>query len=207
MAHAFREEMQHASIIPPATSAPRSYEQALHDACITSLDLELARQRIDAMTGQWPFQKNYAALAADFPPQPAPGVVRFAAAVLHKSMGLDQAHEQLGHEYLQKNQLELALEEYRALAKIYPVSPVGHLSIADILLRMHRPADAIPYYRTGLALAPQQFQARWRLAFALHAVGDDQAALAECKRVLALRPDHALTKRLMQEINEAKKAP
>ena len=152
------------------------------------------------MTGQWPFQRNYAPLAGEFPPQPEPSVTRFAAAVLHKSMGLDQAHEQLGREYLQKNQLEPALEEYRALAKIYPVSPVGHIGIADILLRMHRPADAIPFYHTGLALAPEEIEPRWRLAFALYTVGDKEGALAECKRVLALKPNHAPTRKLMQKI-------
>jgi len=201
MASAFRDAMQHASIIPPAAAgSERTYEQALHDACITPLDLELARERLDAMTGQWPFQRNYAPLARELPPTPAPDVARFATAVLHKTMGLDQAHQQLGLEYTQHNQLEPALEEYRALAKIYPVSPVGHINAADILLRMHRPADAIPYYQTGLALAPNEIEPRWRLAFALHAVGDDEAALDECKHILALRPDHQPTMKLMQKI-------
>jgi tetratricopeptide (TPR) repeat protein len=202
MAHAFREAMQHASIIAPAGADERSYEQALHDACITPLDLELARERIDAMTGQWPFQRNYAPLAGEFPATPAPDVARLAAAVFHKTMGLDQAHQQLGLQYTQHNQLEPALEEYRALAKIYPVSPVGHINAADILLRMHRPAEAIPYYQTGLALAPNEIEPRWRLAFALHAVGDDEAALAECKRVLALNPKHQPTLKLMAKLRE-----
>ena len=205
MADAFRRQMQDAGIIPSiAGVTERSYEQRINDACVTPLDLELARERIDAMTGQWPFQRNYAPLAREFPPVPAPDVARLAAAVLHKQMGLDQAHQQLGLEYTQHNQLEPALEEYRALAKIYPVSPVGHINAADILLRMHRPAEAIPYYQTGLALAPKEIEPRWRLAFALHAVGDDEAALEECKRVLALRPNHAPTLKLQQKIREGK---
>jgi lysophospholipase L1-like esterase len=181
MAHVFRAAMQQAGILKAAASdTTRSYQEMIHAACITPLDLELARQRIDAMTGQWPFQRNYAALNAEFPQQPNPSVARLATAVLHKQMGLDQAHEQLGSELLQHNQLEPALEEYRALAKIYPVSPVGHINIADILLRMHKPVEAIPYYQTGLALDPKAVEPRWRLAFALHAVGDNEAALAEC---------------------------
>jgi tetratricopeptide (TPR) repeat protein len=201
MANAFRDEMQHASIVPPvANAAPRSYEQALADACITPLDLELARQRIDAMTGQWPFQKNYAKLTNEFPQQPDAQVARLATAVLHKTMGLDQAHQALGSEYLQKNHLEAALAEYKALAKIYPVSPAGHINAADILLRMHKPAEAIPYYQTGLALAPNEVDVRWRFAFALHAVGDNEAALAECKRVLAQSPNHEQTLKLIETI-------
>ncbi|HKW15144.1 MAG TPA: tetratricopeptide repeat protein, partial [Candidatus Krumholzibacteria bacterium] len=201
MARVFREAMQQAGILKAAASdSSRTYEEMIHAACITPLDLELARQRIDAMTGQWPFQRNYAALNTEFPQQPNPTIAGLATAVLHKQMGLDQAHEQLGSELMKRNQLEPALEEYRALAKIYPVSPVGHINIADILLRMHKPAAAIPYYQTGLALDPKAVEPRWRLAFALHAVGDNEAALAECKKVLALQPDHDPTKKLMQRI-------
>ena len=199
MAGAFRDAMRHAHMIPPSNGVQRSYEQTLHDAAITSLDLELAHQRIDAMTGQWPFPKNCSGFAAEFPPAPA-HVAHFAEQVLHKTMGLDAAHEALGHEYLAANNLEPALDEFRALAKIYPVSPAGHINAADILLRLHRPAEAIPYYQTGLALAPDEVEPRWRLAFALHAVGDNDGALAECKRVLAKSPGHEPTLKLMQRI-------
>jgi len=201
MANAFRDEMQHASIVPPvANGTPRSYEQTVADACITPLDLELARQRIDAMTGQWPFQKNYAPLTNEFSQKPDPNVARLATAVLRKTMGLDQAHEALGRDYLQKNELEPALAEFRSLAKIYPVSPVGHINVADILLRMHKPAEAIPYYQTGLALAPNEVEVRWRFAFALHAAGDNEAALAECKKVLTANPNHANARKLVETI-------
>jgi tetratricopeptide (TPR) repeat protein len=203
MAAAFRDALRHANLIGPSSAPERSYEQALHDAALTPLDFELARQRIDAMTGQWPFQKNYAMLDTEFPAAPA-NVARYATQVLRKTMGLDHAHEALGREYLAASQLEPALDEFRALARIYPVSPVGHINAADILLRLQRPAEAIPYYHTGLALAPNEVEPRWRLAFALHAVGNDEAALAECKRVLAVHPGHEATLELMQEIREGK---
>jgi len=201
MASAFRDALQHAGIIAPvADRIDRTYPQAIHDACITSLDLELARQRIDAMTGQWPFQRDYAPLDREFPQKPDPRVEKFATQVLHRTMGLDQAHEQLGREYLRQNDLEDALAEYRALAKIYPVSPVGHMNAADILLRLNRPADAIPYYQTGLALAPDAIEPRRRLALALHAVGNDEDALAECKRILARDPNNATARQLVETI-------
>lgn len=200
MANAFYYAMSHASIIPPGVEMVRTYEGKLHDACITPLDLELARQRIDAMTGQWPFQKNYAPLINEFSQKPDANVATLATAVLRKTMGLDQAHEQLGRAYLVKDELEPALAEFRALAKIYPVSPVGHINVADILLRMRKPAEAIPYYQTGLALAPNEVEVRWRFAFALHAAGDNEAALAECKKVLAANPNHENAKKLMETI-------
>jgi len=41
---------------------------------------------------------------------------------------------------------------------------------------------------------------RWRFAFALHAVGDNEAALAECKKVLAANPNHENAKKLVATI-------
>jgi tetratricopeptide (TPR) repeat protein len=199
MASAFRDAMRRSNIIPPSSGTQRSYEQALHDAAITALDLELAQQRITAMTGQWPFQKAYRSLASEFPPA-SPRVARLARQVLERKMALDAAHESLGREYLADNDLEHALEEFRSLAKIYPISPVGHINAADVLLRLDRPAEAIPYYQTGLALAPREVEPRFRLAFALSSVGENEAALAECRRVLAIAPGHTETRKLMRKI-------
>ena len=203
MAAMFRTRMREVGILPASSGAARTYEQALHDAAVTPLDLELARQRIEAMTGQWPFQKAYGSLTPEFTPAPA-NVAAVAEQVLHKSIGLDQAHERLGQEYLKENNLAAALEEYRSLAKIYPVSPSGHLHAADILMRLRRPAEAIPYYRAGLELVPGEIEARWRLALALHAVSDDDAAVAECRRILAVSPAHAGTRQLMQQMGQSK---
>ena len=202
MASAFRAKMRETGFLPPSVTPPRSYEQALHDAAVTPLDLELARQRIDAMTGQWPFQKSYGSLTPEFAPAPA-NVARLAEQVFHKTIGLDQAHEALGREYLKQNDLERALQEFCSLAKIYPVSPVGHMSVADILMRLHRPAEAIPNYRAGLELVPREVEARWRLALALHTTGDDEAAVAECRRILAISPRHEATVKLLREMGQS----
>jgi predicted Zn-dependent protease len=121
-------------------------------------------------------------------------------AAMRKMLALNDAHEQLGRQYLEKNQLEPALEEYRAVAKIYPVSPVGHITAGNILMKMQRPADAIPYYRTGVALVPEDVDTRYKLALALSITGDNAGALAQCKKVLALKPDHQRARELVQKL-------
>jgi tetratricopeptide (TPR) repeat protein len=205
MADAFRAEMQHSGLIAPVAGAePRSYEQRIQDACITPLDLEFARERISSMTGQWPFHRDYAKDSAEFPQKPDPILVRLSTAMFRKQLTLNDAHEQLGRRYLEQNQLEPALAEYRAVAKIYPISPVGHITAGNILMRLKRPADAIPYYQTGVALVPNDAEPRFNLALALHAVGDNEDALAECKKVLALNPKHEPTRKLMAKIREEK---
>jgi lysophospholipase L1-like esterase len=202
MAAAFRAKMRETGIIPASSREPRSFGEVLHDAALTPLDLDLARQRISAMTGQWPFQEAYGGLASGFAPAPA-NVARLAQQVLHKSITLDRAHEELGKAYLKSNDLERALPEFRALAKIYPVSPVGPMHAADILMRLHRPAEAVPYYRSGIALVPGEVEPQFRLALALHLSGDDAAAAAECRRIITKSPGHAGTRKLMREIATA----
>jgi tetratricopeptide (TPR) repeat protein len=201
MAEAFRGALRSANIIPPVGDVKtRSYEQAIHDACITPLDIELARVRIHSMTGQWPFQHDYTTNVPEFAQKPDPMVESTAVAAMRKMLALNDAHEQLGRQYLEKNQLEPALEEYRAVAKIYPVSPVGHITAGNILMKMQRPADAIPYYRTGVALVPEDVDTRYKLALALSITGDNAGALAQCKKVLALKPDHQRARELVQKL-------
>jgi tetratricopeptide (TPR) repeat protein len=196
MADAFHDAMEKNRIIPDVASPPRSYEQRISDAGLTALDIELARQRIESMTGQWPFQHAY---ETEFPKAPA-NVAQVARGVLENRLDLVAAHEALGREYLAAKDLPRALEEYRALAKIFPVSPSGPINTADILLQMRRPAEAIPWYQDGLALDPNSVQTRLHLAHAYHATGDTRAARDECNRILAAHPQYQGAMRLLRQL-------
>jgi tetratricopeptide (TPR) repeat protein len=205
MAAAFRAALRQADIIPPVGDVqPRSFEQAIHEACITPLDIEYARFRIRFLTSQYPFHPDYVQALPEFTEKPDSIVVSTAMAAMRKQLALNEAHEKLGRRYLETNQLEPALEEYRAIAKIYPVAPIGHVTAANILMKLHRPAEAIPYFQTGVALVPNDPEPRFNLARALHDVGDDESALAECKKVLAINPDHKRARALMQIIQSGK---
>ena len=198
MADAFLDAMQEHGIVPPAANVTRSYEQALKDACITSLDLELARQRIVSMTTQWPFKRAF----GDTPefPKASPAVAILARHVLERRIDLATAHEKIGREYIATHDLPRALDEFRALAKIYPVSPSGPINTADILLELKRPADAIPWYQRGLKLDPDSVDTRFHLALAYHAVGDADDALEECKRLLEIDPTYMPARRLVRSL-------
>jgi predicted Zn-dependent protease len=151
------------------------------------------------LTHQWPFEHAYASLIPPYAPAPD-NVRRLAEQVLHKAVGLDKAHEMLGREYLRANDLDRALLEFRSLAKIYPVDPVGQQATADILMKLNRPAEAIPYYRATVGLLPRAPEPALRLALALHATGDDDGAVAQCRHVLAYDPGNAAALKAAQEI-------
>ncbi|HEX6789900.1 MAG TPA: tetratricopeptide repeat protein [Candidatus Krumholzibacteria bacterium] len=198
MADAFLDVMQSEGIVPRNSAPERSFEQALRDACITPLDLELARQRIVSMTSQPPFARAFGD-HGEFP-KATRDVEQMARRILERDIDLAAAHEAMGREYLAAKDLVAALAEFRALAKIYPLSPSGPINTADILLQMRRPADAIPWYRTGLALDPGSVQTRLHLAMAYNAAGDTRDALAECNRILAIDPNNTQTRRLVQRL-------
>jgi tetratricopeptide (TPR) repeat protein len=172
MADAFRAKMVEMNLLPtlPHESAwaASDPEASIERAAITPLDFELARERIKALTHQWPFERAYAELR--FPYAAGSEEVRLVAErVLRKSLTLEKAHEALGRRYIQENEAEKALEEFRALAKIFPVTPVGPQTAAELLMHLGRPAEAVPYYRQALAVAPGNAEIEQRLETALAA--------------------------------------
>ena len=199
MAAAFLDAMQDHGIVPRAEKVERSYDQALKDACITPLDLELARQRIVSMTTQWPFTQSFGN-GPDFPKSP-PAVSIMARHVLERRIDLAAAHEAMGREYLADKDFPRALDEFIALAKIYPISPAGPINAADILLQLKRPADSIAWYRRGLELDPGSTETHFHLAMAYQAAGRADDAVEECKRVLALDPTHVAARRLLRHLD------
>ena len=199
MAAAFLDAMQTHGVVPREQKPERSYEQALKDACITPLDLELARQRIVSMTTQWPFTRSFGN-GPDFPKSP-PAVSIMARHVLERRIDLAAAHEAMGREYLAEKDLARALDEFIALAKIYPISPAGPINTADILLQLKRPAESIAWYRRGLELDPGATETHFHLAMAYEAAGRAGDAVEACKRVLALDPTHVAARRLLRHLD------
>ena len=172
MADAFRAKMAELGVLPATAReeewAAENPQRSIERAAITPLDFELARQRIQALTRQWPFDRAYAGLP--FPYPAGTEVVRITAErVLRKNLTLEKAHEALGRRYLEAGDTEKALAEFRSLAKIFPVTPVGAQMAADILLQTGRAAEAVPYYRQALAAVPGDAELERRLAMALEA--------------------------------------
>jgi lysophospholipase L1-like esterase len=173
MADAFEAAIEAMGLIAPAPwpeGAARSREDRIWDACVTPLDLELARLRIAALTRQWPFDKAYAGLPSPYPPA-REDVRRIGEQVLRKQTTLEKAHEILGREYATAGELESALAEFCALAKIFPVVPTGARLSGDILMQLGRPDEAAAYYGRAVSAAPQDAALRRRLDAAVRSAG------------------------------------
>ena len=66
-----------------------------------------------------------------------------------------------------------------------------YLNIATELVRLKRPAEAIPVFERAIAGSPSDALTYYEYAWALGQVGQRRAAIAAFERVVALRPDHA----------------
>jgi tetratricopeptide (TPR) repeat protein len=74
------------------------------------------------------------------------------------------------------------------------------LGLAQLYSDAGKFAQALPYYRRTLALDPSNPQTRLDYASALHANGDDPAARAELRRILASKPNFAPARAALKEI-------
>ena len=66
-----------------------------------------------------------------------------------------------------------------------------YLNIATELVRLKRPAEALPLFERAIVASPSDALAHYEYAWALQQVGDRRQAIAAFRRAVALRPDHA----------------
>jgi predicted O-linked N-acetylglucosamine transferase (SPINDLY family) len=67
----------------------------------------------------------------------------------------------------------------------------AYINLGNVILRQGRPQDAVPYFRSALALEPGMREALHNLGMAAHSAGMFAAAKAALARYLALEPGDA----------------
>jgi tetratricopeptide (TPR) repeat protein len=66
-----------------------------------------------------------------------------------------------------------------------------HLNIAMGLVRLDRPAEAVPLFERAIAESPDHALAHYEMGWALMKIGEPRRAMAAFRTAVALRPDHA----------------
>ncbi len=110
-----------------------------------------------------------------------------------------QAHFNLGLAYAQISGREAdAIAEYRIALQIKPDSALAHFQLGNALHKTGRLDDAIAQYRASLAIDPDVPEVHYELAYALARIpGRVPEAIAECQRMLLLKPDDGPGRQLM----------
>jgi tetratricopeptide (TPR) repeat protein len=101
------------------------------------------------------------------------------------------AHNLLGLVRQAQGALDQALKQYDEALVINPRAASVYFNRGNLLLELHRPADAIDSYKRALEVRPQYPDALLNLGVALQSFRDAAAALNAFKTLIALTPNDA----------------
>ena len=113
-----------------------------------------------------------------------------------------EAHFNLGLAYAQMPGREQeAIAEYRTALRMKPDSAMAHFHLGNTLHKLGRLADAISEYQASLAIDEGVPEVHYELAYALAQIpGRVPEAIAECRKMLVLKPDDQPGRQLMQSL-------
>jgi tetratricopeptide (TPR) repeat protein len=97
-------------------------------------------------------------------------------------------HYAYGTALLAVSEFDEASAQMQAEIALSPTSELPLLRLASIALRQHHPADALPWSRHALLLAPNSADAHYLLGRAALEQGDDPTALRELETAARLSP-------------------
>jgi Flp pilus assembly protein TadD len=86
-----------------------------------------------------------------------------------------------------------ALAQYQVAVERNPQDSDSLSNLGQVLVRMNRPADAIPYFSRAVALAPDRWAYQFNLARALGLVGRSAESIQAYRRAQELFPDDYVT--------------
>ena len=113
-----------------------------------------------------------------------------------------QAHLNLGIAYAQIPGRENdAIEEYRTALRMKPGSALAHFHLGNTFHKLGRLPDAIAEYQASIAIDPGVPEVHYELAYALAQIpGRVPEAIAECRKMLLLKPDDEPGQKLMASL-------
>jgi len=123
--------------------------------------------------------------------------------------GLWQAHFNLGLAYAQLPGRDAdALAEYRMALDLKPDSALAHFQLGNGYHKLGRLADAIAEYQASIGIEPDVPEVHYELAYALAQIpGRVPEAIAECRKMLALKPGDGPGQQLMASLMAFQNGP
>jgi protein O-mannosyl-transferase len=113
-----------------------------------------------------------------------------------------EAHFNLGLAYAQIPGRESdAIAEYQTALRMKPDSALSHFHLGNTFHKIGRLPDAIAEYQASLSIDPGVPEVHYELAYALAQVpGRVPEAIAECRKMLLLKPDDEPGRKLMASL-------
>jgi tetratricopeptide (TPR) repeat protein len=111
--------------------------------------------------------------------------------VLTKSPHNSRAHQNLAVAYLRTGDFVRALDESRIAAELYPESPDSHFNVAEALMQLNRPNEALSELGTTLQRDPEFWKGYYRRAEIFVKRDDFAQAADDFDRAAKACPDPA----------------
>ncbi len=109
-----------------------------------------------------------------------------------------------GRQAYQRGEFDAALAQFEDEISRHPTDPSSHSNAGQMLIRIGRPVEALPYLAKAVALDPERWTYRFNLARGHGAVGDWGLAAAEYQEAARLFPgDYATVFNLAQALHRA----
>jgi protein O-mannosyl-transferase len=102
-----------------------------------------------------------------------------------------QAHHGLGNLFLDRGQIDKAIEQYQAAIAIEPDNAMAHYNLGVALASMGRLDEAIEQYRKTVQLQPNDAAAQNNLGQALLIRGQIEKGMTHCQEALRIDPQFA----------------
>jgi tetratricopeptide (TPR) repeat protein len=120
---------------------------------ITGLDEEIGRQRILALTSEWPFSRRVD-LPSSIDPRIEPMVRDIAAQYIQRKLTWEEAHIKLAEEFEKVRAFGDALKEYGAVANFHAEEASLYERIGGCLISLQRYDEAIASFYEAVRLNP-----------------------------------------------------
>ena len=85
---------------------------------------------------------------------------------------------------------EHAVSTYRKALQLNPNLPKAHYKAGAALIRLSRPADAVPELQAELKISPADVDVQCNLAYALLRMSEKEKAMEILKAIVSAHPDH-----------------
>lgn len=167
MAKTFDENIAKQHFLASGPAAPAPPDSLLwQQMAVTALDEEVARQRMQILLSNWPFQPEAQKTASAAEP-PKNLLEQLAQAQWREELSWDAAHWQLAEHYAKTNQPEKAAREYEALVVGMPYVVAPYLRLGLTYLTLNRLDAAFEIFHRSLAVEPTALAQKWLGAICL----------------------------------------
>lgn len=197
VADAFHDALLAAGLLPPPEQ-PLSAADARAGMPVSDIDRYLGDYKVLRIKAGWPFAPSYQ--PPELPP-PASEGERLAQELYHERISWPQAQDALRQYYRAAGDARGYTHVTAILADAFPFAGSLQFETAAALIELGRSRESVRYSRRAVDLEPRNVNHLLVHAHGLLLSGREAQGREALDRVLALEPDNATARRVLEELS------